>query len=103
MQFSRTVAPDTSKGPALVAFMQHYNWRNIAILSSTENVWIEASSGLSRQLEADSVLKPAPFERGSVKDATLSEIQRSGFRIVLLLASEKDTQAVSGDSKDFCH
>ena len=95
--FSRTVAPDTSKGPVLIAFMQHNNWRKIAIVSSTANVWIEASSGLSNQLEANGmkVLRPAAFEPNNFKDTTLSEIRRSGFRIVLLLVSEEDAQAIS--------
>ena len=77
--------------------MQHNNWTKIVILSSTVNVWIEASSGLSDQLEADGmeVLKPATFEPNNFKDAPLSEIRRSGFRIILLLASESDAQKIS--------
>ena len=73
--------------------MRHNNWRKIAILSSTENVWIEASSGLSNQLESHGteVLKPAAFEPNNFKDATLSLIQRSGIRIVLLLAFNTNT------------
>ena len=91
------VAPDKSKGPALIAFMQHHNWRKVAIISSSENVWIEARSGLSQQLEADGmeVLKPAAFEPNNFKDAALSEIRRSGIRIVLLLATTVDTKVIS--------
>ena len=97
LQFSRTVAPDTSKGPALIAFMQHNKWRKIAIISSTVKGWIEASSGLSNQLEAKGmeVLKPAAFEPKNFKDTTLSEIRRSGLRVVLLVVSETDAQNIS--------
>ena len=97
LQFSRTVAPDTSKGPALIAFMQHNKWRKIVIISSTENVWIEASSGLSNQLEANGidVFKPAAFEKNNFKDATLIGIRRSGIRIVLSLVSETEAKAIS--------
>ena len=97
MQFSRTVAPDTSKGPALIAFMQKNNWRKIAIVSSTESIWFETRLGLAKQLDAASikVLKPAAFEQGIFDDATLVEIRRSGFRIVLLLSYDADTQHVA--------
>ena len=87
------MAPDVSKGPALIAFMQQSKWSRIAIITSARDVWIEASSGLSNELEANriEVFKQAAFEPNKFKDATLSEIQRSGFRIVLLLASETNS------------
>ena len=96
LQLSRTVAPDTSMGPALHAFMKHSNWRQIAILSSTESVFFTTRQGLAKQLEAASikVLKPAAFEPGHVKDATLHEISRSGFRIILVLTFDADAQAL---------
>ena len=97
MQFSRTVAPDTSKGPALIAFMQHHNWRKITILSSTESIWLETRQDLVKQLEAASikVLKPAAFEPGDVKVAMLSEIRRSGFRIVFVLSYYDDAKTLA--------
>ena len=81
MQFSRTVAPDTSKGPALIAFMHYNNWRKIAILSTTETIWFETRLILAKQLEAAgvNVLTPAAFEPGIFKEAALSEIRRSGM------------------------
>ena len=81
-QFSRTVAPDTSKGPALIAFMQQNNWKKIVIASSTESIWFDTRLGLVKQLEAAGieVFKPAAFEPGSFEDTTLSEIRRTGKR-----------------------
>ena len=97
MQFSRTVAPGTSIGPALIAFMQHSNWRKIAILSSTESLFFEIRLGLAQQLKAAGidVLKPAAFEPGNFKDATLSETRRSGFRVVLVLCVTADVHTVA--------
>ena len=97
LQFSRTVASDTSKGPALIAFMQHSKWRKIAILSSTESVWFETRLGLRQQLDAASVkvLTPAAFEPGHVKDMMLSEVRQSGIRIVLVLSYGNDTNRVA--------
>ena len=101
MQFSRTVVPDTSKGPALIAFMQHYEWREIIIISSTESLWFEARQGLVKQLEAASywVLKPAAFEPDGVKDAMwmwmLSEFRHSGIRIVFVLAYDDDVHTLA--------
>ena len=97
MQFSRTVAPDTSKGPALLAFMQHSKWRKIAILASAESLHFETRHSLAKQLAAAGmkVLKPAAFEPGNFKDAVLSEIRRSGIRIVAVLAYDADAQTVA--------
>ena len=97
MQFSRTVAPDTSKAPALIAFMQQNKWRKIAILSSTESMFFETRLGLVKQLEAASidVLKPAAFEPGTFEDGMLGEIRRSGIRIILVLSYDADTQTAA--------
>ena len=97
MQFSRTVAPDTGKGPALIAFMQHHKWRKIVIISSTESLFLETQHSLGQQLEAASmeVLKPAAFEPGNFKETTLREIKNSGIRIVLVLSYEADARTVA--------
>ena len=97
MQFSRTAAPETSKGPALLAFMQHNKWRKIAILSSTESIWFETRQDIVKQLETASidVFKPAAFEPGNVTDAMLSEIRRSGFRIVFVLSNDNDAETLA--------
>ena len=97
MQFSRTIAPDTSKAPALLAFMQHNKWRKIAIISSTESLWFETRLGLTKQLEAASieVLKTAAFEPGNFEDALLGQIRRSGLRIILLLSYNADTHCAA--------
>ena len=97
MQFSRTLAPDIMKGPALIAFMQQVNWRKIVILSVTESLWFQTRLGLAKQLVAVGieVLKPAAFEPGDVKDAMLSEVTRSGIRIVLVCAYGADTNTVA--------
>ena len=77
--------------------MNHSNWKKIAILSSTENLWFEVRQGLAKQLETASVkvLKPKAFEAGDMKDVMLGEIKRSGIRIVFLLAYDADTQSVA--------
>jgi ABC-type branched-subunit amino acid transport system substrate-binding protein len=50
-----------------------------------------------KQLEVASieVLKPAAFEPGAFRDAAMSEIGRSGFRIVLVLSYDADAQTVA--------
>ena len=77
--------------------MQHTKWQKIAIVSSTESLHFETRLELAKQLETASmeVLKPAALEPGSVKDVTLSQIRRSGFRIVLVLSYDADTQTVA--------
>ena len=96
MQFSRTVAPDTSKGPALIAFMQQNRWKKLTIVTSTEPLWLETGLAIAKQLKATGmeVLQPAAFESGNFSNAMLSEIKRSGNRINLVLAYGAD-QAVA--------
>ena len=90
------MAPDASKGLALIAFMEYIKWRKIAILSSTESIWFETRLGLRKQLVATGieVLKPAAFERDSIKDA-IGQVRRSGFRFVLVLAYDDDITTVA--------
>ena len=91
------MAPDTSKGPALIAFMQQNKWRKIAVVSSTESIWFETRLGLAKQLEDASITVrwPAAFEPESFTDATLGEIKRSGIRIVLVISYDADAQSVA--------
>ena len=49
--FSRTVSPDTSKGLAPTAFMQHTKWQRIAIVCSTESLQFETRLELARHLK----------------------------------------------------
>ena len=97
MQFSRTLAPDISKGPALIAFMQHHNWGRVTIVSTTEGIWLETRTGLAKQLTAASikVLRPSAFEPGEIRDAMLGELKRSGSRIVVVLAYETSARNVA--------
>ena len=90
------MAPDTRKGLALIAFMQHNKWGKVAILSSTESLWLKNRIGLAKQLEAAGmeVLKPAAFEPGNFKDVALGDIRRSGIRIVFMLSYDADAQKV---------
>lgn len=39
--FSRTVAPGTSKGPALIALMAYYVWGKAVVLTTTDNVFFD--------------------------------------------------------------
>ena len=95
--FSRAISPDTSKGPALIAFMQQNIWKRIAIVCSTESIWFETRLGLARQLEAAGMqmFKTAAFVPGNFANATLSEIRRSGFRVMLVLSYDADAQLVA--------
>ena len=85
MQFSRTIAPEPSKGPALLALMAHYNWRKAVMLTSSDNVYFESGLELTTQLKGAGieVFKPAAFKHGLDDDVTrvvLGEIKRSGTR-----------------------
>ena len=68
------------------------------MLTSTEEVFFKSALGLAKQLQAAGmeVLKPAAFEPGNFKTATLSEtVRRSGFQIMVLLSYEDDTHTVA--------
>ena len=95
--FVRTVAPVTSKGPALIAFMKHNKWKRAVMLGSTESLWLDSVLGLQKQFKTAGieVLRPAAFEPGDIKATTMQEIRRSGFRIVLILSCDADAQIVA--------
>ena len=99
--FSRTVSPNPSKGPALVALFGHYNWTKAVMLTSTDGVYFESGLKLTRQLEAEGikVLKPAAFEPGRFTEGALDKIRRSSIRIVLVLARIADTKAVASSAR----
>ena len=97
----RTVAPETSKGPALIAFMRQYNWTRVVVLTAMSEVYVDSGLGLTRQLQdaGMEVLKPAAFEPGNFEDATLHDIKQSGFCVVILLAFDVDMQAVASSAQ----
>ena len=84
MQFSRTVAPETSKGPALIALMRHYEWAKVVIWSSQINHWPETGLELTRQFEAANikVFKPQMFDPNSFQAGILREIKHSGENLL---------------------
>jgi ABC-type branched-subunit amino acid transport system substrate-binding protein len=95
--FVRTVAPVASKGPALIAFMQHNKWKRAVMLCSTESLWLDSGLGLQKQLKTAGIeaLRLEAFEPGDFKAATLLEIRQIGFRIVLILSYDTDAQSVA--------
>ena len=68
------------------------------MLSSTDDVWFESGILVTKQLQAAGiqVLKPVAFGPGYFKRETLSEIKRSGMRIIMLLAYGNDAAQVAG-------
>ena len=97
LQFSRTVASETSKGSALIAFMQHNQWTKAVMLTNTYVAFFESGLGLTEQLrnEGMEVLKPEAFEPHKFQVETLRVIKRSGFRIVTLLAWDADINTIA--------
>ena len=97
LQFSRTVAPETSKGAVMLAFMRHNRWKRAIVLTSTDSVWFESGRGLANQFEEGQieVFKPAAFEPRKFNDLTLQQIKQSGIRIVVVLADDADARAVA--------
>ena len=94
------VAPLTSKAPALISLMEHYDWRKAVILTSINDPFLESGIGLQKKLRDANmeILKPAPFESGDFQAATLGEVQRSGLRIVILMAFDDDILAVTSSA-----
>ena len=89
--FSRTVSPATSKGPTLIALMQSNNWTKTIMLTSSAPLYMEIGLGLTKQFTDTNikVLKLAPFKPGYFKGAILSDLKRSGNRIVVFMAYQE--------------
>ena len=67
------------------------------MLTSTEEVYFKSAFGLAKQLRADGmkVLKPAAQEPGEFTAESLTEVKRSGFRVVFLLSFPASTKSVA--------
>ena len=76
-QFSRTIAPYQSKGHALILAIKYYNWQKTIILTTTAEPWLPAALELTKELRAATieVSRPAAFEPGNFKNATLIEVE----------------------------
>ena len=100
VQFSRTVAPEPSKGPALIVLMEHYKWKKAVLLTSTTKVWFQSGLEVTKQLQGAGIemLRLSAFEPGSVKTSAVRQIKRSGIRIVLLMAFDEDTHTVASSA-----
>ena len=104
--FSRTISPETSKGPALIMFMKHFKWTRAAMLTSTSSIEFKSGLQLTDQLANASIeiLKVAPFEPGKFdaavkKNDIMLLIKRSGIRITILLAGSRDAVAVASQAQ----
>ena len=98
--FSRTVAPETSKGPALIALIEYYKWSKAVMLTSTVSVHFVTGLELTRQLQETNitVLRPSAFESSLFNSRVLSEIKRSAIRIMILIAYGDDTRTVASSA-----
>ena len=98
VQFFRTISPETSKGPALIAFVQHFHWKRVVMSTSSDEWAFHSGLGLTSQLETAGikVFKLPAFEPRSFKAATLtSTLLKSNYRIVVFMADPPETAAVS--------
>ena len=97
LQFSRTVAPLTNRGPALIALMGLNNWKKVVMITSAESIWFKTGIELTRQLDnaGTEVLKLAAFEPGNFRPSMLSQIKRSGIRIVVVMGYGVNLQKVA--------
>ena len=100
-QFSRTVAPETSKGAALISVMRYYEWQKTVFLTSTDGVWFQSTLQLVQQLQAAGleVQQLPAFEPGAFNDKMLGQIKQFGIRIVILSAYEVDAKDVAYQSE----
>ena len=60
-------------------------------------MYFKSGIDLTKQLQDAGivVLKPAAFEPGNLTPAALSTIKRSGFRIMIFMAYNRDMQAIA--------
>lgn len=56
---ARTVGPYTKLGPMFIGLSRYFNWRRIAIIASSENVWQLTAFELKVELEKDGVFIPS--------------------------------------------
>lgn len=96
--FVRTVAPETSKGPVVIALMRNYDWNNIVILTDQADVYYKSGIALAAQFRQQGInaqlTGSVALDNTKILDESLVSIQRSGFRFIFLLAYMAGTRAV---------
>ena len=87
-QFSRTVSPDTLKGPAFAALMTHHKWTSTVMLADSSEIHLRTSVVVTRTLEGEGikVVSLPPFDRG--KFTGYWTIRKSGIRVIIIMAYE---------------
>ena len=77
--------------------MKLLKWQRCTILTSTQNLFLAASTSWSQQLAAQSVVAwpLQTFEPGVFDDKALEEIRKASVRVVLALAYSEDTVKVA--------
>ena len=98
--FSRTVASEVEKIPAVLGLMRLYTWTKLVILTSTEPVWRQSGQLMADQFKAAGidVRTPLPFDPGNFNahsTKALDEIKTSGFRVIMLMAYDQDVYDVA--------
>ena len=86
-QFSRTVAPTTSRTPALIALVRSYQWTRAVVLSDTVAFNLELALEITERMTAAGlkIFYPRPYDKSRFNTDTFTEIQRTGYRIVILV------------------
>ena len=102
-QFSRTVAPETSKGAALISVMRYYEWQKTVFLTSYDSVWFQSTLQLVQQLQAAGleVQQLPAFEPSAFKPTMLTELRHMGIRIVTLLGGSSDRAMVAAAANKY--
>ena len=104
--FSRTVSPNSNKAPAVAALAQLYNWTRAAMLKSTDDLWYLSGTAIAEHLQSERVeVTRYNFVPGNVTEhpefqVTLTQLRRSGLRVVVLLAYGADTLAVAAAARE---
>ncbi len=91
----RTTASYTSWAPAIVGFANWAAWKQLTIISSTQNLFSLAATGLVRAMEATGIKTfPHQLEDGVASDGVasfaLESVLASQARVVMVMAYQQD-------------
>ena len=96
----RTTFSYADQMPAYTAFMIFNKWKKAVIITSTEEVYLQAGIGLEKQMVQAGIntFRPPAFEPAAFETATLSDIKRMHMRVVVLLAYAPDVRTIASSA-----
>jgi hypothetical protein len=96
LQFVRTTSSYSSWAPAIVGFASWAAWKQLVVVSTTENLFSLAATDLIRAMGAHDIKTfPQQLPAGVIASSEVEKIRPLRVRVVMVMASQEDVMAIA--------